>query len=167
MPERTFEPLLAFFVMIFRYEVGTVQFYIMLGSTLVGILVVARHFARLFGSSKGIFSAMIAVAFPLALAAGGYVMVEHYALPKVQVDWAVSYLPWTVFAVVATLVALLASSKIWGIGRGAAVVVLVLAGLGGVAAQYVGELVIDVVDAGYQQIEKRDAGMRRQIEPAN
>lgn len=94
-------------------------------------------------------------------------MVEHYALSKVQVDWAVSYLPWTVFAVVVTLVALLASSKIWGIGRGAAVVVLVLAGLGGVAAQYVGELVIDVVDAGYQQIEKRDAGMRRQIEPAN
>ena len=167
MLERTLEPLLAFFVMIFRYELGTVQFYITVGGALVGMLVVARLFARLFGSSKGVFSAMIAVGLPLVLAAGGYVVVVHYALPTVQADWAVSYLPWAVFAVVATLVGLLASSKIWGLGRGAAVVVLVLAGLGGMAAQYVGELVIGVVDAGYQQVEKRDTGLRREIEHAN
>jgi hypothetical protein len=49
-------------------------------------------------------------------------VVEHYALPKVQADWAASYLLWAVFA---------------------------------------------VVDAGYQQREKCDAELRRDIEHAN
>ncbi len=167
MPELIIESLLAFFVMIFRYEVGTVEFYITVGCTLGGILLVARLLAGLFGSSKGVFTAMIAVGLPLVLAAVGYVVVERYALPKVEGDWAASYLPWSVFAAVAGLVALLASSKVWGIGRGAAVVVLVVAGLGGMAAQYVGQLVIDAVDAGIQQVEKRDEGLRREIEHAN
>jgi len=167
MLEPIIDSLLAFLVMVFRYEVGTIEFYIAVSCTAVGLLVVARLLAGLLGSSKGILAAMLAVALPLLLGTVGYVAVELYALPQIEADWAASYLPWSVFGVVAVLVALFASSKFWDIGRGAAVVVLVVAGLSGMAAQYVGQLVIDVVDTGSQQVEKRDDGLRREIERAN
>lgn len=167
MPEPIIDSLLAFLVMVFRYEVGTIEFYIAAGCALVGLLVVARLLAGLLGSSKGIFTAMAAVILPLLMGAVGYVAVELYALPQIEADWAVTYLPWSVFGVVALLTVLLLSSKLWGIGRGVAVVVLIFAGLAGMAAQYVGQLVIDVVDSGTQQVEKRDDGLRREIENAN
>ena len=161
------DSLLAFLVMVFRYEVGTIEFYITVSCAVVGLLVVARLLAGLFGSSKGIFTAMSAVGLPLLLGAVGYVAVELYALPQIQADWAASYLPWSVFGVVAVFVALFASSKFWDVGRGVAVVVLVVAGLSGMAAQYVGQLVIDVLDSGTQQVEKRDDRLINEIENAN
>ena len=129
MPESIVESLLAFLVMIFRYEVGTVEFYIAVGCTLAAILVVARLFAGLFGSSKGIFVAVFATLLPLLLGAVGYVAVELYALPEIQAGWATTYLPWSVFGVLVLLVALVLSAKLWGIGAGSAVVTLILAGV--------------------------------------
>ena len=167
MLEQMIDSLLAFLVMVFRYEVGTVEFYIAASCAAVGLLVVARLLAGLFGSSKGVFTAMGAVGLPLVLGAVGYVAVELHALPQIQAAWATSYLPWSVFGVVAVLVGLFASSKLWDIGRSVAVVVLVFAGFGGLAAQYVGELVIDVLDSGTQQVEKRDDRLIDEIENAN
>ncbi len=167
MPESIVESLLAFLVMIFRYEVGTVEFYIALGCTLAAILVVARLFAGLFGSSKGIFVAVFATLLPLLLGAVGYVAVELYALPEIQAGWATTYLPWSVFGVLVLLVALVLSAKLWGIGAGSAVVTLILAGVAGLGAQYGAQLVIDVIDSGSSQVEKRDERLNREIENAN
>jgi hypothetical protein len=167
MPESIIESLLAFLVMVFRYEVGTVEFYIAVGCTLVGILVVARLLAGLFGSSKGIFVAAFAMLSPLFLGAMGYVSVELYVLPQIEAGWAASYLPWSVFGVLVLLVTVILSSKLWGIGKGSAVVALIFAGVAGMAAQYGAQLVIDVIDSGSSQVEKRDERMNLEIENAN
>ena len=167
MPEPIIESLLAFLVMVFRYEIGTTEFYIAVGATLVGVLVVARLLAGLLGSSKGIFVAAFAVLSPLFLGAMGYVAVELYVLPQIEADWAATYLPWSVFGVLVFLVALILSSKLWGIGKGSAVMTLILAGVAGLGAQYGAQLVIDVIDSGSSQVEKRDERLNREIETAN
>ena len=167
MPEPIIESLFAFLVMVFGYEVGTVEFYITTGCTLVGVLVVARLLAGVLGSQKGIFVAAFAVLSPLFLGALGYVAVELYALPQIDADWAPTYLPWSVFGVLVLLVAIILSSKLWGIAKVSVLIVLVFAGAAGLAAQYGAQLVIEVIDAGSSQVEKRDEQLDLEIERAN
>ncbi|MFQ3225042.1 MAG: hypothetical protein ACI8Z5_001297 [Lentimonas sp.] len=150
------DALIDFLAMVFPYEVGTSSFYLVLGCAVGGMLLVARLFSGVFSSSKGIVVAAFAVMIPLLLAALGYVAIELYALPEIKADWAEQYLPWATFGIVFVLAGAFISSKLWDFSRVSAVIVLVLAGLAGMCLQYGAQLVMDVVDAGENQLEKRD-----------
>ncbi len=167
MPEPIIEALLAFLTMVFAHEVGTSEFYVVFGCTLLGVVVVARLLAGVFKSPKGIFVAVFAVALPFIVGAVGYVSVELYALPQIEADWAAAYLPWSVFGIVVFVAALLLSAKLWGIGKGVSVFILILSGLAGMGAHYGAQLMLGIMDTGTSQIEQREERLNLEIEKAN
>lgn len=161
------DSLIAFLEMVFPFEVGTSGFYIVLGSAVGGMLVVARLLSGVFGSSKGIVVAAFAVMIPLLLAALGYVAVELYALPEIKAEWATQYLPWATFGIVFVLAGMFVSSKLWDFSKVPAIIALVLAGLAGMCLQYGAQMILSVIDAGESQVEKRDRVLDESIENAN
>ena len=160
MLESITDSLRDFIVTIFRHEIGTTDFYISVGCTLFAIVAVARLLAGLFGRSKSVFVTALAVVLPLLFGAVGYVAVELYLLPQFEAEWATTYLPWAAFGVAGLLVARLLSAKLWGVGKGVAVLMLILSGLAGVGAYYGAQLMIGIFDRGSEQIEKREERLK-------
>ena len=167
MLEPILDALLAFLEVVFPYEAGTSEFYIVLGCAIGGMLIVARLLAGVFSSSKGIVVTFFAVMIPWLLAALGYVSIELYALPEINADWAEQYLPWATFGIVFVLAGMFVSSKLWDFSKVPAVIALVLAGLAGMCLQYAAQLVMGVVDAGGNQVEKRERVLDESIKNAN
>lgn len=138
----------------------------MLGATLGVWLVVARLLSGLFGSDKGIVVSAIAVALPLLIAIIAYISVELYALPLIEAEWAPAYLPWVGLGLLALGTAVVASKRLWGLGAGLTVVVLILSGGAACGAYYGAQLIIEVMDNGSSQIEKRDERINLEIDRA-
>ena len=161
------DALVAFLDMVFPFEVGTSEFYILLGCAVGGMLIIARLLSGVFGSKKGIVISVFAVAIPLLLAAVGYVAIELYALPEIKAAWAEQYLPWATFGVVFVLAGMYASAKVWDLSKVSTMITLVLAGLAGMCLQYAAQMVMGVVDAGETQVEKRDRVLDESLDGAN
>ncbi|CAA6680000.1 MULTISPECIES: hypothetical protein [unclassified Lentimonas] len=161
------DALIAFLEVVFPFEAGTAEFYILLGCAIGGMLIVARLLSGVFSSSKGIVITAFAVMIPLLLAALGYVLIELYALPEIQADWAEQFLPWATFGIVFVLAGALVSSKLWDFSKVSAVLALVLAGFAGMSLQYAAQVVMGVVDAGGSQVEKRERVLDESMENTN
>jgi hypothetical protein len=163
-----FEPIIKslfnFLVMLLGNEIGSTEFYIVGGCTLAAMLVIARLLAGIFGSSKGILVTFFALLTPLCLGAFGYAAVELYVLPLLEADWTESYLAWFVFGVLAFVVTQLVSSKLWDIGKGATVALVLFAVLAGIGTQYGTQLVLEVMDYGSSQVEQRDERLNLEVE---
>jgi hypothetical protein len=156
MLESITDSLSDFLVMLFRHEVGPMEFYVSVGCTLLTMIAVARLLAKLFGRSKGMLVAALAVLLPLLFGAVSYVTVELYLVPLFAVDWVATYVPWAAFAVAGLLVARFLSAKLWGVGKRMAVLLLILSGLAGGAAYYGAQMLLGVVDRGGDPIELRE-----------
>ena len=156
MLESIIDSLSDFLVTLVRHEIGTTEFYLSLGCTLVVLVAVARLLAGLFGRSKGLLVAALAVLLPLLFGAVGYVTVELYLLPQLEAAWAATYVPWAAFAVAGLLVAGLLSAKLWGVGKGMAVLMLILSCLAGGGAYYGAQGLLGVFDRGSDQMEQRE-----------
>lgn len=164
MLEPILDALVAFLDMVFPFEAGMSEFYILLGCALGGMLIIARLLSGVFGGSKGIVVTAFAVAIPLLLAALGYVAIELYALPEIQADWGEQWLPWTTFGIVFVLAGMYASAKLWDLSKVSTMIALLMAGLAGMCLQYAAQMVMGVVDAGETQVEKRDRVLDESIE---
>lgn len=164
MLEPILDALVVFLEMLFAFEFGTSEFYILLGCALGGMLVIARLLSGVFGGTKGIVVTAFAVVVPLLLAAVGYVAIELYALPEIQAGWAEHWLPSATFGIVFVLAAMYLSAKLWDLSKVSTMIALVMAGLAGMCLQYAAQMVMGVVDAGETQVEQRDRVLDDSIE---
>lgn len=96
MSEPILESLLRFLSFVFGYEVGTNEFYVVLGVTLLGMLVSARVLVGMFGGKGGIVMTSFGILLPYVFGALAYAAIEVFIIPDLSEDWAV-YLPWVGF----------------------------------------------------------------------
>ena len=59
------------------------------------------------------------------------------------------------------------SAKLWGIGKGVSVFILILSALAGMGAHYGAQLMLGIMDTGTSQIEQREERLNLEIEKAN
>ena len=94
---------------------------------------------------------------PYQIALGDLLQASHVVVAEqLEAAWAATYVPWAAFAVAGLLVAGLLSAKLWGVGKGMAVLMLILSCLAGGGAYYGAQGLLGVFDRGSDQMEQRE-----------
>jgi len=164
MPEVLIEALSRWLAESIGHEPGSNPFSVVLGVTLAVWVVVARLFAGLFGSDKGIIRSAIAVLFPLAIGAIGYGLVEVYALPHFEADWASTYLPWTGFGIFAGFGIFTVSRAAFSLGIALTLAALLIATGAAVGGYYGTHLVVDMMERGEKKVEERNDALEESMD---
>jgi len=164
MPEDLIQALAEWLARAVGHELGSHSFDVVLGVTLAAWIVVARLFAGLFGSDKGIIRCATAVLFPLALGMLGHGLVAVYALPHLEVEWAPSYLPWIGFGLPALVGIIAISRPALGLGMALTLSTLLIATGAGIGGYYGSQLFVDLMARGEKKVEERNAALGESME---
>ena len=135
---------------VFRYEVGSDYFYILLAATAFVFSGTTWFLAKTFGGNAGVVLAVFASLLPVALGIIGFALAAVYLVPMFEADWAPAYLPWSAFALFALLVILIASQRMLGVGVIVSIVIFVMASAAGAIAYYGSDALLKMADKGNQ-----------------
>jgi len=164
MPEDLIQALGEWLSRMAGHELGSNSFYVVLGLTLAAWIVVARLLAGLFGSDKGIIISALAVLLPLALGLIGYGLVEVYALPHLEAEWAPAYLPWTAFGLLAGFGVVAISRPAWSVGLPLTAAILLIATGAAAGGYYGSQLVVDLMTHGEKKVEQRNQALDESLD---
>lgn len=163
MSEPILESLLRLLSSVFGNEVGTNEFYIVLGVTLLGALVSARVLVGMFGGKGGIVITSIGILLPIVFGGLAYAALEVFLVPEITGDWGV-YIPWVGFAGLVLGTVLVLSRRIFDLSFVLSAFIFFMSAGAGVAALVGAYTVVDFLDKSSSQLEDRGNRIDDEIE---
>lgn len=164
MLEELTNPILELISSSIQYEVGSTEYYIVLGVSVAAWLVVARVLMGLFRSDRGIFGALLALAFPLVLGLLAYGLVVSEVSPQIEAEWARSYLPLGALALVAILVIFIVSRRFMQLSGVTTLIIFIFASAVAVGAFMAAVVTLDTLENGEDQIKQREEHNKQEID---
>ncbi|HKK19285.1 MAG TPA: hypothetical protein VJ952_11445 [Opitutales bacterium] len=164
MPREIIDSALELISSFIRYELGSAQFYVVLAACVIAWLIVARILMGLLKSDRGFMAALLALALPLFFGLLAYGVVDWQVVARIEGDWAEKYLPPAGFGLVALLVILVLSSRVFVVNGFVAVFIFAFASAAAVGAYFAAEIALETLEKGSEQIEQREERSRETIE---
>ncbi|MDP4609658.1 MAG: hypothetical protein NWT02_00540 [Opitutales bacterium] len=163
MSEPILESLLHLLSFVFGYEVGTNEFYVVLGVTLLGALVTARVLLGMFGGKGGFIMISLGVLLPIVFGGLAYAAIEFFAVSDIEEDWAV-YIPWVGFAALVLGTLLVLSRRIFDLSFVLSAFIFLMSAGAGAGALLGAYTVVDFLDKSSSQLEDRGNRIDDEIE---
>ncbi len=151
---------------LFGHEVGSFSFYVLLGGSLAGWIVVARLLMGMLSTDRGIFAALLACLISFALGVLAFGALELYVAPQVEGEWAPFWLPMVGTILVVILSALFLGKRILKMSTGGTFFVYLAATGAAVCAFYLATVSLGLVESGSGQVEEREQRIQRELDSA-
>lgn len=143
---------------------GSAKFYFTVGVSMAAWVIAARLFMVMFSTSRGFVAAFLACAFSLAAGLLGYVVVEQYVLPKMEVDWAAGVLPLTGLVIFVLVSIFVLTKRILKMSAGGTIFIYIVATMVAACALFGVHIATGLMDAGSGQVEQRDKRMQEELD---
>lgn len=156
MPQELVDSVLKLIESVLPYEVGTQEFYTVLGACVCTWVFVARLFMGLLKSGKGFIAAFFALVVPLFFGLVAYGLADWQVVPIIDAEWAVRYVPISVFGLVTFLTVLITAKRIFALNGPVSIFIFVLASAGSVGAYFGAGIAIETLEKGGEQIKQRE-----------
>lgn len=156
MDPSLFESPSAFLEAIFRYEIGSSAFNLVLGVCLVTWVVVARITMAICSSRRGFIAAFFGLILSVVVGYIGGIVALYHGVPNFDAEWAEEVVPLLGFALGVLLTAVVVLVRIWKLSIGVCLFIFCLASAASTIAYFGAEMTLNMVEYGGQHIEKRD-----------
>lgn len=147
-----------------HYQLGSYAFYLVVGSSLVMWVVVARVFMGLLKSGRGLLMAGLSLTIPMFLGFLTYGLSVWQLVPLIGTDWAGRYLGLILGGLMALLAVLLISKRMLSLSIFNTILVFFLASLAATAAYFGAGVVLQMLGEGRGQIQQREERTKNKIE---
>lgn len=146
------------------YEIGTNEYYVVLGISLFFMCVATRILVGMFGSERGIVLTSMGVLLPIFIGGIAYALAEIYVVPKAQIGWMREYAPWLGFGLITFLTASVFAKRFFDL-NGLVSVFTVILSLGvGVAGIICSGIVVEVLMTSGSNMEDREERISDEVE---
>ncbi|TVP78269.1 MAG: hypothetical protein EA353_08680 [Puniceicoccaceae bacterium] len=149
------------------YELGSLEFNIMLVVCLATWVIVARVFMTMFSTKRGFLAAFLACVISLTAGIVGYMVAEFYLIPGIAADWAdevVQVLPLAGLVGFILLSVFFLTGRILKLSVGSTLFVYIVATTVSACAYFGVKVGLGVMETGGTTLEQREQRMQRELE---
>lgn len=164
MPAALIDSVLELISTLIPYELGSTQFTIVLVVCVAAWVIVARVLMGLLKSDRGFMAALLALACPLFFGLLAYGLADSQVVPQIEADWAERYLAPGVSGLVALLVILILSKRLFLLNGPTAIFIFAFATAAALGAFFAAGVVLETLEKGGEQIKQREERTKKEID---